>query len=149
MTQSEGQRANEQAIRRMTEAFNTGNTKLVDALVKRKGNIEKTPIPGTTKDRLGLKLKIQHLRSAFPDGEFTIEDMKSEGDKVTFRWRLSGTQRGEWLGQPATNRATTFTGTDVVTFQNGIMVEHESLDAKGGMMEALAAAEREADEQEQ
>ncbi|MBG0566101.1 ester cyclase [Actinoplanes aureus] len=148
MTQAERQQANEAAIRKMTEAFNSGNTKIVDGLVKRRGNIEKTPLPGTTKDRLGLKLKIQHLRSAFPDGRFTIEEMTSEGDKVTFRWRMEGTQKGAWLGVAATNQKTSFTGTDVVTFQDGLMVEHESLDAKGGMLEVFAAQSVEQDEEE-
>jgi len=137
-TQEERQKANERAIRRMTEAFNSGNAKIVDELVKSGVDLEKTPMPGTSKDKLGLKLKIRHMRTAFPDGKFTIEEMKSEGDKVTFRWRLVGTQKGNFLDNEPRNQRVTFTGTDVVTFQDGLMVEHESLDSKGGMLSETA-----------
>ncbi|MFI5495993.1 ester cyclase [Actinoplanes sp. NPDC051859] len=118
----------------MTEAFNTGEVDIVDELVEAKQELEKTPMPGTSRDRLGLKLKIEHLRTAFPDAKFSIEEMKSDGDMVTFRWKLEGTQRGRFLGRKPTNRPTSFSGQDVVTFKDGKMVEHRSVDNKGGMI---------------
>ncbi|OJF11274.1 ester cyclase [Couchioplanes caeruleus] len=134
MTQVDRQKNHERAIRRMTEAFNSGEVDIVDELVEDTDDVEKTPMPGTSRDRLGLKLKIQHLRSAFPDGKFSIEEITSDGDTVTFRWKLEGTQRGRFLGKQASNRKVSFTGQDVVTFRDGKMVEHRSLDNKGGML---------------
>ncbi|MEV6599827.1 ester cyclase [Actinoplanes sp. NPDC051346] len=118
----------------MTEAFNSGDVDIVDELVETTEDIEKTPMPGTSRDRLGLKLKIEHLRAAFPDGKFSIEEIKSDGDKVTFKWKLEGTHRGRFLGKKASNRKVSFTGQDEVTFRDGKMVEHRSLDNKGGML---------------
>ena len=40
----------------------------------------------------------------FPDYKHTIEDMVAENDKVSVRYRLDGTNLGEFLGIPATHR---------------------------------------------
>lgn len=41
---------------------------------------------------------------AFPDVHMTVVDLVAETDKVAARFTCSGTQRGEWQGQPATGR---------------------------------------------
>jgi predicted ester cyclase len=138
MTDGAREQAQERAIRQMTEAFNTGNTRLVDELVEDTDDLEKTPLPGASRDKLGLKLKIRHLRSAFPNGRFTIEEMQTEGDTVTFRWRMEGTHRGHFLEKAPTNKNVTFTGQDVVKFRDGKMIEHTSLDNKGGLLDRRA-----------
>jgi predicted ester cyclase len=61
------------------------------------GELEKTPLREASRGKLGLELKIRHLRSAFPDGKFTIEEMRTEGDTVTSRWRMEGTHRQHYL----------------------------------------------------
>jgi len=118
----------------MTEAFNSGDTKLVDELVEDIEELEKTPLPGASRDKKGLKLKIRHLRAAFPDAKWTIEEMRTQGDTVTFRWRLEGTHKGHFLDKAPTNKKINFTGQDVVKFRDGKMIEHTSLDNKGGLL---------------
>jgi predicted ester cyclase len=136
MTQADRKRKQERAIQRMTEAFNTGQVDIVDELVAPDENIEDSPMPGTSRDRLGLKMKIQHLRTAFPDGKFKIEEMTSDGDSVTFKWRLVGTHKGRFLDRKPTNKKVDFSGTDVVTFRDGLMVEHRSFDNEGRLLAA-------------
>ena len=43
-------------------------------------------------------LSIYH--KSFPDMQFTIEDVITEGDEVVVRWMVRGTHRGEFMGIP-------------------------------------------------
>jgi steroid delta-isomerase-like uncharacterized protein len=57
-----------------------------------------------------LRAHVLELREAFPDLSVKIHDIIADGNIVSARWILSGTQRGEWNGVPATNRRIDATG---------------------------------------
>ncbi len=42
---------------------------------------------------------VAHMRIAYPDGKYTIEDILAEGDKVAVRVTFTGT----YMGQPASD----------------------------------------------
>jgi predicted ester cyclase len=44
------------------------------------------------------------MHGAHPDLRFTIDDLVAEGDRVTIRWTLHGTNTGPLLGWPPTGR---------------------------------------------
>jgi steroid delta-isomerase-like uncharacterized protein len=44
------------------------------------------------------------MRSGFPDIQWTLEDMITEGDKVAARFTMRGTHNGEFFGVPATGK---------------------------------------------
>jgi predicted ester cyclase len=131
---------NEQAVLRMAEAFNTGDSTIVDELVDHDLH-NNTPLPGISPDRLGLKLKIQHLRRAYPDAVFTIEKMRSDGDQVTFHWKLEGTHKGTFIDEQPTNDHIVVRGQDVVKFSDGKMIEHHSLQKKDDLVHAMELPE--------
>lgn len=59
--------------------------------------------PAAPEDRHGpekrrLFLSIYH--NAFPDMQFTSEDVIAEGHKIVVRWTLRGTHPGELMGIP-------------------------------------------------
>lgn len=122
---------NRKLMKRMEEAFNTGNLALVDELVA-PDHVDRTPFPGTGRDRNGLKKQITALRKAFPDGKFRIVKMVAEGEAVAYSWKLVGTQKGPLLGRDATNKKITFFGNGFVTFKDGKMIGHEATDDIGG-----------------
>jgi predicted ester cyclase len=37
-------------------------------------------------------------RTDFPNLQATLYDIFAEGDRVAFRWSVSGTHLGDWLG---------------------------------------------------
>jgi predicted ester cyclase len=47
---------------------------------------------------------VSPFQSAFPGFRMEIVELIAEGDKVVGHFRCSGTQRGDWLGLPATGR---------------------------------------------
>jgi len=118
---------NKQVVLQMMEAFNTGNEALVDQLVDQQ-HTDHTPFPGTGANREGLKRQIRALRQAFPDAQFSIEQMTAEGETVAFRWKMVGTHRGPLMGHGPTNKQVTHFGNDFVTLRNGKIVEHHSAD---------------------
>jgi len=57
-----------------------------------------------------LRRGLQGLRAAFPDFHFSILDHLACGDRVVIRYRGQGTQRGEFLGVPASGRRIDYSG---------------------------------------
>jgi len=48
----------------------------------------------------GVKTLANMFYTAFPDMQYTIEDMIAEGDRAAVGWRLTGTRKGEPMGVP-------------------------------------------------
>ena len=62
-------------------------------------------------------------RQAFPDGQYTINQMIAEGDMVMVRWTGRGTNTGEGNGLPATGKHIEATGITVFHIVGGKIVE--------------------------
>ena len=78
-------------------------------------------------------------RAAFPDRRFVVEDMIAEGDKVSARFTMRGTHRGELRGIAPTGREVTMTGIDMIRVEEGKMVEDRVEVDQLGMMQQLGA----------
>lgn len=70
------------------------------------------------------KQRLAGMRAALPDWQITVEDMVAEGNRVSFRVTIRGTQKGPFLNIPATGKPITVYGLDVVRIENGKFVEH-------------------------
>ncbi|MGA5299675.1 ester cyclase [Nucisporomicrobium flavum] len=127
---------NKELVRRMTEAFNTGDLTVVDELLSADGPAGGSG-PGTPKTSTDLKRKITALRKAFPDLRYTVDRMVAEGETVAFRWTMTGTHLGPLLRHPPTGRAIEHAGTDLVTFGDGRIVEHYAADNFGDLLGKL------------
>lgn len=77
-----------------------------------------------TSDREGVKQIVGAIKAAFPDVVFTADDVFGEGDRVAARFTMRGTQTGDFMGVPATNKAIVVTGIDIVRFRGSKAVEH-------------------------
>jgi steroid delta-isomerase-like uncharacterized protein len=105
------------------EAFNRGDVDTLDELVA-DDFVEHDPMPGMSPDREGLKAMIRGLHAAFPDFHTEVEDRIVAGDKVVERWCSTGTQEGEFMGIPPTNRHVEVHGMDISRLADGRLVEH-------------------------
>ncbi len=112
-------------VARFIEAiFNQGNMKLADEVLA-SDFIEREQLPpGIPNGREGVKTLALMLRSAFPDFKATIEDILAEGDKVVVRMTWSGTQKGEFMGIPATGKPISIGVIDIIRVSDGKCVEH-------------------------
>jgi steroid delta-isomerase-like uncharacterized protein len=97
---------NKALVRRWVELWNTQNVAAVDDFVTA-DYVRHDPNVPEIRGPEGEKQLISMALAAFPDMHIAIEDLIAEGDRVVGRLRLQGTQRGEWMGIPPTNRTIT------------------------------------------
>ncbi len=74
----------------------------------------------------------QRYLDAFPDLEYTVEDVLAEGDRVAFRARMRGTHRGPSVRVEPTGRAFEGEGIIIARIEDGKVAERwASFDALG------------------
>jgi steroid delta-isomerase-like uncharacterized protein len=71
----------------------------------------------------GLKQLIAAYLTAFPDLKLMLDDILAEGEMVAFRWNVSGTHLGDWLGIPPTGNHIMATGINLFRIAGGKVVE--------------------------
>jgi steroid delta-isomerase-like uncharacterized protein len=104
------------------EAWVKGNVAAVDEFMA--ADYVKHPRPSTLPPGTeGLKQLIAAYRTAFPDLKITLDDIFGEGEMVAYRWSVSGTHLGDWLGIPPTGNHITATGITIFRIAGGKVVE--------------------------
>jgi steroid delta-isomerase-like uncharacterized protein len=69
---------------------------------------------------------------AFPDLNFSIEELFAVEDRVIVRYILRGTHKGDWNGLPATGNKFEMSSTFIIRIENGKVVEErEDFDQLG------------------
>ena len=112
---------NKANVRRGFEAVNQKNLAVFDELL--------TPdvvFHSASTTMQGLEAYKQLLSvyvTAFPDLQFTIEDMIAEGDTVVVRYTTRGTHQGNFRGIPPTGKQVSGTGMFMDRLVNGKAVE--------------------------
>ena len=72
----------------------------------------------------GLKAYMAPWYAAFPDLRFDILDMIAQGDLVGVRVRVGGTNSGEFMGRPPSNRKVEFIELDLFELEGEKIVAH-------------------------
>jgi steroid delta-isomerase-like uncharacterized protein len=117
------------------EVWNGGNLAVVDELFAANSVFHD---PSTTlHGPAEFKAYVTMYRNAFPDTDFTIEDVIAEGDKVVTRWIARGTHKGELQGIPPTGKQVAVTGMVATHLSNGKLVEGWSNFDALGMLQQL------------
>jgi len=114
---------NKSIVRRwVEEGWNKRNTALIDQLFTPNFYQHETG-PETVNSSEALKPFVAGYLSAFPDLQFTIEDLVAEGDKVVWRFKASGHQNGPLMGMPASGKGVGVTGTITFRLEDSRMAE--------------------------
>jgi steroid delta-isomerase-like uncharacterized protein len=117
------------------EVINRGNIDAADQYVW-EDVVEQVPFPGQGPGIEGLKDVLRMMRTAFPDMHWTVEEQIAEGDRVMTRFEWTGTQRGDFLGVPATGRSVKVWGMVVDRLEDSRITDTRILmDALGLMMQ--------------
>jgi len=126
--------------RRLYDLINAGDiegfgTNLADDFVEH----EETPGLAPTKDGVLAFFRMQ--LAGFPDLRMDVEDVVANGDKVVARVRLTGTNRGEFMGMPATGKSVGVLLFDQFGFgADGLVREHWGVLDALAMMQQLGVA---------
>jgi steroid delta-isomerase-like uncharacterized protein len=125
--------------RLVEELFNRGNVGIVGEIFAPDFIENEQLPPGIPAGREGVKVLATALRAAFPDFKATINDILTDGDKVVARMTWSGTQKGEFMGVPATGKHVSFGVIDIIRIANGKFVEHWGQMDSMSLMQQLGA----------
>jgi steroid delta-isomerase-like uncharacterized protein len=119
-------------VRRLYDLINAGDidefaTHLADDFV------EHEVTPGLEPTKEGVKDFFRMQLAAFPDLRMGVEDIVADADKAVARVRLTGTNRGGFMGMPATGKSVDVQLIDIFRFGgDGLLHEH------WGVVDALA-----------
>jgi steroid delta-isomerase-like uncharacterized protein len=75
--------------------------------------------------------------SAFPDVNYTIDDILAEGDKTVIRCTGRATHKGTFMGIPATGKRIVIKGVEIDRIAGGKIVEAWVFEDSQGMMTQL------------
>lgn len=75
--------------------------------------------------------------SAFPDLHITTHDLIAEGDKVVKVWTANSTNKGDFMGIPATGKRMVVKGIEVFRIKDGKIAENWVSMDNLGMMQQL------------
>ncbi len=71
-----------------------------------------------------VKRAFATMHQAFPDLRMVQADTVTEGDKVAFRWVMSGAHEGEFMGVAPTGKRITVMGMDIIRVADGEMIDY-------------------------
>jgi steroid delta-isomerase-like uncharacterized protein len=112
----------EEIVRRFIDGF---NNKDVDGLAREYGEAYVLDFPGGPRGEgvAGVKQATSEFIAAFPDLQFTVEDLFSSAGYVVWRWNLSGTHQGELGPFKASGKPIAIGGISLLKVRDGKIVE--------------------------
>jgi steroid delta-isomerase-like uncharacterized protein len=114
----------------MTSNTNKGSAQTYFALVLNRGDMECAdrifapdivfhyPL-GSLNGVAAVKAYVLAVRTAFPDIAFKVASLIGEGQHVSARWSLSGSQTGDFKGKPPSGRRVSLSGITWFEVDNG------------------------------
>ena len=125
------------AVRRLYDLINAGD---IDAFGELLANdfVEHEETPGLAPTKSGVIEFFRMQRAAFPDMRMDVEDAFASGDKAVARLRYTGTNRGAFMGMPATGKDVDVQLIDMFRFDaDGLVHEHWGVIDLMAMMQQL------------
>lgn len=139
MGESRAPEDNKAIVRRLNHIWE-GDTAIIDELVAEDFTNHNPIVPDAPPGPEGFKQNVAAFRGAFPDIEFTIEDLIAEDDRVVLRAAGRGTHRGELMGIEPTGRSVTLAGIVIFRIEDGQIAERWAQFDTVGMLRQLGAA---------
>jgi len=95
---------NHRTMQRFVAFINSASESLATELISPDALFYVPGRPDPMQGPCGYLSIIAMMRSGFPDIQWTLEDMVSDGDKIAARFTMRGTHQGVFLGVPATGK---------------------------------------------
>ena len=92
----------------------------------------------------GARQLLSAYATAFPDYHNSIDDLLSEGDRVTCRWTFTGTHKGPLAGITASKKKVNVGGIGIFAIANGKVSELRMVWDKYALMQQIGALARQA-----
>jgi steroid delta-isomerase-like uncharacterized protein len=115
--------ANAALVRESFEAFNSGETDRLLAVVAPELVMHFAELPEPVHGREIWLQGFETIKNAFPDLEAHVDDLVAAEDRVAVRVSFSGTHAGEFQGVPATGRSIHYVSHEFYRVEGGLIVE--------------------------
>jgi steroid delta-isomerase-like uncharacterized protein len=127
-------------VRRIYDLINAGDVEGFGRLMA-DDFVDHEELPGLAPTKDGVLAFFRMQLAAFPDTRMEVQDIVASGDKVVARVRYTGTNRGEFLGAPATGKSVDVQLVDIFRFgDDGLGREHWGVMDQLTMMQQLGLA---------
>ncbi len=103
---------------------------LADDVIDRSGGAE-------SRGREWFKMRARAVQAAFGDRSVSVDDLFVDGDRIAWRWTLTGTHVGPFLETPPTGKRVTLRGVNFQRVRDGAVVEHWTLADLAGLTRQL------------
>ena len=127
---------NKATATKFVERINKGDLSIIDEIFD-PAYVDHEAMPGVPPNRAGLKQGFAMLLKGFPDFKITVTHLIAEGDYVLIHHLSTGTNKGEFMGMPATGKTVKYNEMHLVRFANGKVVEHWGVEDSMTMMQQL------------
>jgi steroid delta-isomerase-like uncharacterized protein len=126
------------ARRSIEEVWNKGNLAYADECIA-PGYTWHNPVI-EVKGPDGFKEMVSTMHSAFPDLHTMVNNIVAEDDIVAIQVTMSGTMKGEFMGNTPTNKKMTIAGADFIRFSQGKEIEAWSYSDSLSMFQQLGVS---------
>lgn len=114
---------NKEAVRRLAQVINAGNLDALDEVLA-PNYVRHDPNPLLADvGRNEYKQAFTRLRIAFPDAQWTLEELLSDGDRVIGRWSFRGTHNGPFFNLPPSGKEVTYPILAIYRIEDGMIAE--------------------------
>jgi steroid delta-isomerase-like uncharacterized protein len=131
--------AHKDFFKQFIQFINSADENLAQQLIN---PVAKFHVPGQSEPLQGPKgylMIISKMRSGFPDIQWTLEDLITEGDKVAARFTMRGTHNGEFFGVPATGKAIAVQAINFYRLANEQIIEEYGQPDMLGLLKQIGA----------
>jgi steroid delta-isomerase-like uncharacterized protein len=115
--------ANAALVTESFEAFNSGDTERLLAVVSPELVMHFAEAPEPLHGRATWLQGFEMMKHAFPDLEAHIDDLVAADDRVAVRVSFRGTHTGEFQGVPATGRQIHYVSHEFYRVEDGLIAE--------------------------
>jgi steroid delta-isomerase-like uncharacterized protein len=125
------------SIRRLYDLINAGD---IDGFGRQLADdfVEHEELPGIPPTKAGVVQYFGMMLAAFPDMRMDVEDVIASGDKAVARLRVTGSNKGGFMGMPATGKSVSVKLIDITRFgDDGLAREHWGVVDQLAMMQQL------------
>ena len=127
-------------VRRIYDLINAGDVEGFGRLMA-DDFVDHEELPGLAPTKDGVLAFFRMQLAAFPDMRMEVQDIVASGDKVVARVRYTGTNRGEFMGAPASGKGVDVQLVDIFRFgDDGLGHEHWGVMDQLTMMQQLGLA---------
>jgi len=127
-------------VERGFEGWNQRDLEMIGRQVGDDFVLESDALPHPVRGRAALLEFARSYLSAFPDLEFTIDDVFASADRVVASWEATGTHEGTLNGVPPTGRHVRVRGCTISHFRGGRIVRQQAFWDMATLMRQIGGA---------